>query len=56
MREAALRTLNIYRALHKAPPLELDDALNTQAQTQADYILDLQDPTDKSAGHGVDYW
>lgn len=35
MREAALRNLNIYRALHGAPALELDDTLNTQAQAQA---------------------
>ena len=56
LRAGDLEALNVYRALHGGAALELDEGLNSLAQAQAENIFNLQDPEDKSEGHGVDYW
>ena len=56
MREGALDAINVYRALHGVPALVLDDTLTSQAQTHAEYIQSVQNPEEKSAGSGVEYW
>ena len=56
MREGVLDAINVYRALHGVPALVLDENLTQQAQSHAEYIKEMQDPEEKSAGHGVDYW